>query len=427
MSDLPFKDRPYQLFVSYSHEDTAVVVQIADWLINAAGLDVFRDSYHLKAGAGIVTRLSREIQRSKGGLIVISKSSLNSGWVEKEYNLMEEQTVSHPEYKIIPIRLDDSEMPGFIKTTVWVDVRNGVVDRDCIFSILSAIYHNDSVPVNNSRDIYVSRSWRPSEAEQTNKVCLQFIKAGFRLIGDSTDNKIFDTDKRIRSIMQSCGAVLVIAPDRGGHTSPFIEQEAELAQTLGINYLIIAADTVKINDRLMFGAINQSWYRISEFLNNKSLAEDVVEDFRSAYKTPVIPHFSFLATSLLNQQDTSLMMKDLVEQVTDVPCILGNELAGEHAQQEIIKRISNALFMIADISDGNYNTLIEAGIARGAGTKLFLVCQGTPRPNRFMFRDLEVKYYENDLQLLGYIHRFARMYRRRILNHEEAFKGIRIY
>jgi hypothetical protein len=65
-----------------------------------------------------------------------------------------------------------------------------------------------------------------------------------------------------------------------------------------------------------------------------------------------------------------------------------------------------------DISDDNRNTLI-----RGAGTPLHLLARGAPRPTRFMFRDLEVNFFEDEAALLA-AHRIVHPYRRRILNRE---------
>ncbi len=74
--------------------------------------------------------------------------------------------------------------------------------------------------------------------------------------------------------------------------------------------------------------------------------------------------------------------------------------------------------MIADISEHNANTLIEAGIARGAGTDFHLISSGAHKSPPFMFRDQQVGFYSDDAELLGMIHRISYPYRRRVLNFE---------
>lgn len=74
--------------------------------------------------------------------------------------------------------------------------------------------------------------------------------------------------------------------------------------------------------------------------------------------------------------------------------------------------------MIADISEDNLNTIVEAGIALGACTKLHLVARGPRHTPTFMFRDQQVEYYSDDAELLGKVHRIVYPYRRRVLNYE---------
>lgn len=423
MADKPFNDRDYDLFISYSHQDSEVVLKIANWLRNHAGVNVFLDVNKLTAGDTIATSLPEKIRESRSGLIFISKNSIRSGWIKEEYGFMMLQRTQHPDYKIIPIKLDDTDMPGFIQTTIWVNIREGVVNKDCVYNILSAIYPLSGALLANVKDIYVSHPWRPTEIENSNKICSYFIKAGFRLIGDKTDNKAFDPDTRIRKIMESCGVALIIAPNRNGKTSPYIEEELNTAFDIGMKYVLVAEDSLTFDEHLVKAAINQRCYSYSEFLNNKALIDDVIADVREVHKGPVNKHFSFFATSLLKGPESNDMLKKLVEQITGIECIFGTDLDAEGAQKEIIKRISRALFMIADVSAENYNTLIEAGIARGCGTRLFLVCEGKPWSHRFMLQDLEKEFYEDEMQLIGAVHKIAKKFGRRILNNEEAFKA----
>ena len=53
-----------------------------------------------------------------------------------------------------------------------------------------------------------------------------------------------------------------------------------------------------------------------------------------------------------------------------MPCQIGQNIMEDEAQKAIIESISNALIVIADISDNNENILVEAGIARGTGVNL---------------------------------------------------------
>jgi hypothetical protein len=101
-----------------------------------------------------------------------------------------------------------------------------------------------------------------------------------------------------------------------------------------------------------------------------------------------------------------------------MPCIMGEDIRGDHLQSQIQDRIAGSLVMIADISEDNLNTCIEAGIARGVRAHLYLVAQEPRRRPPFMFRDLQVFYYADEMELLGVVHRILRPYRRRVINYE---------
>jgi hypothetical protein len=160
-----------------------------------------------------------------------------------------------------------------------------------------------------------------------------------------------------------------------------------------------------------------------EYLFDASKEEHVataLETLKEEFITPPRPHYVFLATSLRSGLTTSSSARQIISQITGVDCVLGADLGGKGAQQKIIELIRRALFVMADVSDGNLNTLIEAGVALGAGTPLFLLAAGEPRPTRFMFRDFEVNFYRDELELYGALHREARKYRRNVLNRDLA-------
>jgi hypothetical protein len=119
-----------------------------------------------------------------------------------------------------------------------------------------------------------------------------------------------------------------------------------------------------------------------------------------------------------SQQKRNQIIKSIIERVTSMPCVMGEEIREGQIQEAIKQKIVNSFLMIADISEENLNTCIEAGIARGANTTLYLIAQGPRRRPPFMFRDLQIWYYTEDTELLGKIHTIIHPYRRRIINYE---------
>jgi hypothetical protein len=98
--------------------------------------------------------------------------------------------------------------------------------------------------------------------------------------------------------------------------------------------------------------------------------------------------------------------------------VRGERLSGDNVQAAIIDRIRRAAVVIADVSDDHRNTLIEAGVAMGAQTRLKFMCReppdGTPLKRRFMFEGQEFFWYRSSEERLGLCCYFARQFRRHV-------------
>ncbi|HKO56382.1 MAG TPA: toll/interleukin-1 receptor domain-containing protein [Thermoanaerobaculia bacterium] len=414
----PLNARRYQLFVSYAHEDRVFVASLVQRL-TAAGLYVWWDERRLPASASIAFELPDAIGNATAALFVISKASARSGWVKEEFSAAVDQRTRYANYRIQTVRLDETEPPALLRTTRWIEAPGAALTSDILLDLLLGLYGPDEGPVGSAWDLYVSRSWKPKEAATADAVCRHAAAAGYRLIGDAPDQKEFD-EKRIGALIASCGAMLAIAPNRGGATSPYIEEEAALAGTLGVPCVIVAEDGVKLSQRTVAAAGTERVMSASALAESggKELLIGLIQD---AHRPPLKPHYVFYASSLTKTAETNERVRRLVERVTGIECVMGANMAEQHAQLAIIQSIAGALFMLADISDDNRNTLIEAGIARGAGTRLYLFAAGSPpQQTRFMFRDMEVRFYADEPDLLAAVHRVARPYRRRVLNRELA-------
>jgi hypothetical protein len=249
-------------------------------------------------------------------------------------------------------------------------------------------------------------------------VCqLLLLKKDFRFIGDAEDQNSFD-ESRIRSIMESCGAYVAILPHRGeGRTSKYIIKEIILAKKIGLPSLIVADNNVQLSKLDLFDDIKESIIQMEERNSEdmkRKMPNGFINDFVEEYRDPIRPHHLFFATDFKNSQRNEII-REHIQRITAIPCITGDKLTGQQVSNDITKTISGALAMIADISGDNLNTLIEVGIALGAGITTFLVALGpshTPTP--FMLRDKQILWYKDDVELLGYTHRIAYKHRRRI-------------
>jgi TIR domain len=416
---LPSQRRLYRAFLSHAHVDKGIVEQLHSWLEEKAKLPVWYDSYNLSASATISTDLARAISQCRNMIIVLSKASVKSGWVEEEYNAAIGQRAKYKQYRIVPIRIEECEIPGFLQTTKWIDIADQKIDLRTAYELITGLYYDDkALRLENIWDIYVSRSWRPKESPVPDYVCQMLDKAGFRLIGDSEDQPKYDPT-RVQSIIASCGGLVAILPNRDqGTTSRYIIDEIKLAQAMGLYCLIITEPGVSLPEDL-----NQSTIRISVNDIGKSepdiILQEGIEILADKWQQPSQPHYIFLATDLdTKNEQRNQIIKNAIQHITAMPCVIGDKISESQIREIITQQISQAFFVIADISENNINSCIEAGIAIGAKRPLRLVSHIPRGKVPFMLNNYQVFNYTDDVELLGIIHRITFPFRRRVLNSE---------
>jgi sugar/nucleoside kinase (ribokinase family) len=110
------------LFISYSHKDKPFVDILADRL-RKAGHDPFIDDA-FRFGDVISEEISRAIRRSDYVIAVISRNAALSRWVSAEIDLALQIEQEKNRNVIIPIRIDDTEPPGFLAGRLCGDFRS---------------------------------------------------------------------------------------------------------------------------------------------------------------------------------------------------------------------------------------------------------------------------------------------------------------
>lgn len=106
-----------QVFISYSRKDLDFVEKLAADL-QAAGLDVWYDLSGLEVGERWQTEISTAIRDSQYLIVVLSKSSVVSEWVEREYLLANQLGL-----KIIPLYYKRCDLPLYFLSRHYIDVR----------------------------------------------------------------------------------------------------------------------------------------------------------------------------------------------------------------------------------------------------------------------------------------------------------------
>jgi hypothetical protein len=110
------------VFISYSRKDAGFVDKLS-LALTEHNVKVWKDDMKIIAGDSLSGRIKSGIENASYFCIVLSHDSLNSKWVQEEIN---EALVRETEQKgivILPIVLDDCEIPPVLKDRLFVDFR----------------------------------------------------------------------------------------------------------------------------------------------------------------------------------------------------------------------------------------------------------------------------------------------------------------
>lgn len=110
-----------KVFISYSHKDKVFVDRLALDL-KSKGMDVWVFEKKIKVGESIIQKVEEGIARCDYFCLVISRHSVNSNWVKREYRTaLNKQLSSGTTPTILPILIQDVELPELLKEIKYAD------------------------------------------------------------------------------------------------------------------------------------------------------------------------------------------------------------------------------------------------------------------------------------------------------------------
>lgn len=112
----------HRIFLSHNHKDKPLVEAVALRLASIFGQDdVFYDSWSIRPGDGIIDQMSKGLAAPEFVFFFVSASSLESEMVKLEWqNALYSATKGKT--KVIPVRVDDSNMPAVLTQTLFIDM-----------------------------------------------------------------------------------------------------------------------------------------------------------------------------------------------------------------------------------------------------------------------------------------------------------------
>jgi TIR domain/Domain of unknown function (DUF4384) len=119
----PAIERKYDVFISYSHLDRSWVVHELLPALESAGLSVIIDYRDFTPGVPAFTNMERALQSSRHTLVVLTPRWVKSQWTEFEGLLLGMSDPSARKRKLIPLLLEDCEVPPRIGILTHADLR----------------------------------------------------------------------------------------------------------------------------------------------------------------------------------------------------------------------------------------------------------------------------------------------------------------
>ena len=110
------------IFLSHSSVDKPFVRKLANDLKNY-GHTPWLDEWEIKVGDCIVSKIESGINKADYVILILSKKAVQSGWVEKEWKSKYWDEVNDKKVMVLPVLIEDCEIPGLIKTKKYADFR----------------------------------------------------------------------------------------------------------------------------------------------------------------------------------------------------------------------------------------------------------------------------------------------------------------
>jgi hypothetical protein len=415
----PLHRRKFRSYVSSVNSGRKVFEPVERWLTEKAGISVMHDTPADYSSLGFGDRLEDALEVCQSMIILITQQGIESGQVRREFELGRKQQSLHGNlFSIIPVCIEECAVPDFLQSLSYIDMLEGGFDLTVATRLLLGLYPSEWTSGGGKiHDIFISRAWS-REDELTSLVCREAKRLGFQLIGNPAEQSI-NPDSPMRLAAGCGGGIAIIQNGLNDKAVRKITNELEAMHHYGLPFLIVIEGTVDLPDSIVGAALEVLCLE----KNSSQPSTDREKQIRTAlfrlqeeWINPPEPQYIFYGTDIKDEHKArNHLLQKVIQQVSTMPCLMGEGIQRGHIQGEIVNMIVHAQMMIADVSSENLNTCIEAGIAIGANVPLNLLSGGERHKPPFMFRDRQIWHYQDDLDLLGTIHKLVLPYRRHIL------------
>ncbi|MEU9422400.1 hypothetical protein AB0D87_05990 [Streptomyces sp. NPDC048342] len=145
----------------------------------------------------------------------------------------------------------------------------------------------------------------------------------------------------------------------------------------------------------------------------------LIEEYTSAFEKPQRNEYVFNIMPYAKPRERRVVADAVLEE-TGLPCINGSDTwsGAPFSREEICDKITEATFVIADLSGISRACIFEVGVAVGSGRDTFIITSTPRKTMPFGVDRLHRLPYKNEMELDAAVRNHCRPYRRRNFNFE---------
>lgn len=111
-----------RIFLSHSSADKSIAEKISNDL-ELLDYKVWLDKWEIQIGSSIPSNISKGLESADFVVILLSKKSVVSQWVDREWTAKYWHEIEDNKIKILPVLLEDCKIPGLLKGRMYADFR----------------------------------------------------------------------------------------------------------------------------------------------------------------------------------------------------------------------------------------------------------------------------------------------------------------
>ena len=231
------EDAAVHVFLSYSTLDRARANRLALALTEQPTLKVFLDHWALAPGDRLLERLENAIDEAGVVLALLSEHSVRAPWVLMELEQAAEKALAEASFRLIPVLLEDCELPQVLGDIVFVDWREESRIEYAVQSIVERLMNRTSFS-QRVRDFLMA----PGEQSPYDDV---ISARGRQLLGDLASAPELAVDANQQWLLWElfhrfldayrCTLKITKAGPDGGARFQFLDRWSETAQELTLS------------------------------------------------------------------------------------------------------------------------------------------------------------------------------------------------